>query len=142
MFDQLAEKIDAVLAELNVHGYEGRRNKVLGLIQEARTALTESHGAVGPWETELLDFAEAAVKLNFLHAALVAVEKALDVSKLPEEEYEFGLNYGDRRGGFIAMVQKHPKSGARKQPALQRIAMKRGEIQKEMILNQEFVVSR
>jgi hypothetical protein len=32
--------------------------------------------------------------MGFLRLALVAAEKALVVSQLPRNEYEYGLNYG------------------------------------------------
>lgn len=93
MFDELTGKIEAMFAELHAEGYEGKHQKVLNLIHEARAALTNGDGTLPPWEAEELAYAEAAVHWNWLRLALVATEKAIAVSELPRDEYEYGFNY-------------------------------------------------
>jgi hypothetical protein len=65
----------------------------LDLIHEARTALTKPDGTLQPWEAEEIGHAEAAVYDNWLRVALFAMEKAIAVSQLPPDEYEYGFNY-------------------------------------------------
>ena len=50
-------------------------------------------GKLGPWEAEELEYAENAVRSNFLMLALTATDKALAVSQLPPDEYDYGFNY-------------------------------------------------
>lgn len=92
----LNDKIGELVAELFETGYEKQHERVLALIQECRVALANTTGELGPWEAHELDYAEAAVRANFLRLALTAVEKAIAVSKLSNDEYEYGFNYGRR----------------------------------------------
>lgn len=98
MSHELAEKIQATFAELYADGYDGKHEKVLELVREARGALEASHGKLGPWEAEELARAEVAVKCNFLRLALHEIQKAIDVSELPKAEYDYGFNYTKQRG--------------------------------------------
>lgn len=93
MFDDLYEKIDALFAEINAEDYKGKHQKVLDLIHEVRAALTKGDGTLPPWEAEELARAEDAVRWNWLRLAVFAVEKALAVSQLPPDEYQYGFNY-------------------------------------------------
>lgn len=93
MFDDLHEKINALFAELGAEGYEGKHQKVLDLVREARVALTKDDGTLPPWEAEELARAEDAVRWNWLRLAVFATEKAIAVSQLPADEYEYGFNY-------------------------------------------------
>lgn len=98
MSHELTEKIRAMFGELHADGYEGKHEKVLELVREARGVLVKSHGKVGPWEAEELARAEVSVKCNFLRLALHEIEKAIDVSELPKDEYDYGFNYTKRCG--------------------------------------------
>lgn len=74
--------------------YNGHEQAVLSVIADCQNAMDEERdGAVGPWEQRELDYARVAVRAGFLRLALVAAEKALVVSQLPRDEYEYGLNY-------------------------------------------------
>ncbi|MBU9589601.1 hypothetical protein [Burkholderia multivorans] len=92
------EKQMAAIAEgfrLVADKYEGHEQAVLAIITDCQGAMeAEREGAVGPWEQRELDYARVAVRDGFLRLALVAAEKALIVSQLPRNEYEYGLNYG------------------------------------------------
>ncbi len=88
----LKDRIAELLTQLLEDGYEGYHDHVRTVIDETRIDL----GVCGPWETELLDSAAAAVDSNFLRLALVSVDKAIDVNGLTPQEYEQGLNYGKR----------------------------------------------
>jgi hypothetical protein len=96
MDSELAAKIEAMFAELHADGYDGKHEKVLEIIRATRMALTPAEGPLGPWEAEELSYAEAAVHVNFLLLALNATDKAIAVSQLPRDEYEYGFNYGGR----------------------------------------------
>lgn len=91
MFDDLTGNIDAMFGQLS-DGYEGKHQQVLDLIQAARVALTQENGELGPWEAHQLDYAESALKSNYLRLALGSTEKALVVSQLPRDEYDYGFN--------------------------------------------------
>jgi hypothetical protein len=97
MHDELKGSFDAIFAELQADGYAGKHGKVLEAIQATRAALTPAGGKLGPWETELLAYADGAVEMSFLILALNATEKAIAVSDLPVDEYDFGFNYGKRK---------------------------------------------
>jgi hypothetical protein len=82
--------------------YEGHHDAVRALITDCRRALVKVHGRLGSWESAELDYADAAVGWNFLNLALVCTHKALKVSLLPRDEYEYGLNYAKRPAGQAA----------------------------------------
>jgi hypothetical protein len=92
------EKQMSAIAEgfrLVADSYEGHEKAVLDIITDCQDAMeAEREGAVGTWEKRELDYARIAVRDGFLRLALVAAEKALVVSQLPRNEYEYGLNYG------------------------------------------------
>ena len=90
----LKDRIDSLYSDLAQDGYSGNHAAVRALIQETRVSLADSSGNLGPWECLQLDYAEAAVRTNFLRLALVAVDKAIAVNKLSPPEYEYGFNYG------------------------------------------------
>lgn len=92
----LRQRIQGMFSELQVDGYEGKHDGVLDIIATARRDLTFADGQPGPWEAEELAYAETAVRTNFLMLALNAVEKAIAVSQLPREDYEYGFNYTKR----------------------------------------------
>ena len=92
------EKQMSAIAEgfrLVADSYVGQEQAVLGIIADCQNAMeAEREGAVGPWEKRELDYARIAVRDGFLRLALVAAGKALVVSQLPRNEYEYGLSYG------------------------------------------------
>lgn len=92
----LLERIDQLTIELHRTGYAGKRERVIELINEARAELTQQKGRLGPWEAECLDYAFVAVTSNFLRLALTSVAKAIAVSNLPTDDYDFGFNYPKR----------------------------------------------
>lgn len=93
----LAERIDEMFAVLWKEGYQENQQAVRELIAEARDVLARGTGSLGEWEVSELDYAETALRDNFLRLALTCIRKAMAVSKLPKAEYEYGLNYGRRR---------------------------------------------
>ena len=97
MYDNLTAKIEAMFAEMHAEGYAGKHSRVLEIIQATRAALTPPGGRLGAWEAEELDYAESAVRGNFLFLALNATKKASVVSTLPRDEYDYGFNYAKRK---------------------------------------------
>jgi hypothetical protein len=93
----LPDRINELGLELRSTGYDGQHDAILALIEEARESLTSISGQLGPWEAECLDYATAAVNDNFLKLAITQIEKALQVSELPPNEYAAGFNYTTRR---------------------------------------------
>ena len=75
------------------HAYEGRHGDVQRAIDDCREFLRGDEGELGPWERELVDRADTAVRSNFLCLAVVCLRKALAVSDLPRDEYEAGYSY-------------------------------------------------
>jgi hypothetical protein len=106
----LNDRIDELFSALWDTGYENKHERVRALIQETRTALAGSSGELGQWETRELNYAETAVRSNFLRLALTAITKAIAVSKLSRDEYDFGLNYGHAP----ATSDKHKQTGINK----------------------------
>ena len=97
MFENIIEKIDAMAHELADRNYEGKHDSIIRIIDEAREELARAKGELGPWEAEELDYAEQAVRHNFLMLALTATDKALNVSQLPADEYKYGFSYTKRK---------------------------------------------
>jgi hypothetical protein len=93
---ELATRIEAMFAELQADRYDGKHDEVLSIIRDARDALAAALGELGPWEAQELADAEAAVHMNLLLLALHATEKAIAVSRLPRDEYEYGFNRRSR----------------------------------------------
>lgn len=94
MYEKQRDSIVRCL-EVVAEGYDGHEQDVLDIINECQQAMEdEREGAIGPWEQRELEYARVAVRDGFLRLALVAAEKALVVSQLPRDEYEYGLNYG------------------------------------------------
>lgn len=90
------EEFRTELQNLNdelLEGYEGKDARVLEKVEEARRLLSDND-EIGKWETKLLDYAKAAVMANFLRLAVASVFKAIEVSQLPSDEYEWGFAYG------------------------------------------------
>lgn len=80
-----------------LHGYVGHDNEVAVLVDQCEQAIEAHNGEVGQWEAELLEQARTALAAGWLRLALVAAGKALEVSTLPESEYNYGLAYGRGR---------------------------------------------
>jgi hypothetical protein len=93
MNDELLNSIHELYEVLRTEGYGSKEEEVRALILDTRRALTGASG-LGKWEAAELDYANAAVAQNWLCLALVCANKAIAVSELPAEEYEFGFNYG------------------------------------------------
>ena len=95
MYEDLYARIETMLVDL-VAGYDGEYGSVERLIFDCDSAIRCAWGELGPWETENLEYAKAAVRASMLRLAVVSAEKALDVSMLPKDEYEFGFSYGKK----------------------------------------------
>lgn len=88
------EKSAEMFAELWNVGPEQAPHHMLALIEQCRKEIIGRKGQPGPWEAELLDFAESAVQnRTLLRLALVSIEQALIVSELPPDDYDHGYNY-------------------------------------------------
>ena len=90
--EALVAKLTKLYARL-LDSYEGCAEAVEAVIEECHALLRDQSGELGPWEAAELDYAETAVKANFLRLGLVCVDKAIRVNCLPAEEYEHGYNY-------------------------------------------------
>ena len=77
------------------HAYEGRRQEVEALLGQTREVL-EGDADLGKWEREQLDYADVAIRSNFLKLAVFYAIKAVLVSRLPKDEYEQGYGYTQR----------------------------------------------
>lgn len=103
MFDDVWTRIKTLSQELR-NGYAGHQGEMRSLIEEARATIRSQSGMVPPWEDAELEAAAACVNSNWLRAALVAVEKALVVHELSDEEYWGGFGYG--RKDVMVMPRK------------------------------------
>lgn len=92
MFEDLWARIAALTHELK-GGYLGRQGDVNRLLERARAAIEAEYGLVPVWEAEELAAAAAYANSNWLRASLCAVQKALIVSQLPDDEYWGGYSY-------------------------------------------------
>ncbi len=77
------------------HAYEGRRQEVGALLGQTREVL-EGDTGLGKWEREQLDYADVAIRSNFLSLAVFSAIKAVLVSRMPKDEYEQGYGYTQR----------------------------------------------
>ncbi len=75
--------------------YEGRGREVEALLAQTREVL-EGDADLGKWEREQLDYADVAIRSNFLKLAVFYAIKAVLVSRLPKDEYEQGYGYTQR----------------------------------------------
>ena len=91
MIDRLNALWDLIEADR-----ETAKRKIALEINKAKEELASEDGDLGPWETELLDYAGTAIEVNFLNLAIVSVHKAAMVNQLPKAEYDYGFNYGRR----------------------------------------------
>jgi hypothetical protein len=92
MTSEIRAQIDVMFEQLAAEGYAGHQDRARHLIAQCRASLLRRTGQLGPWEAQQLDAAESAVSANFLRLGLVAAQKALAVSQLPVEEYEYGVD--------------------------------------------------
>ena len=92
MFDDLFTRVEILGRELK-GGYDGRHAEIQELIADARSAIHREFGLVPVWEGYELAAAEAYTQSNWLLASLAAIQKALFVTQLPDEEYWGGLLY-------------------------------------------------
>lgn len=75
-------------------GYGGLSRKTRFWVwRSVRTARSK----LGAWERECLDYAQHAIRANFLKLILTSIEKAIAVTQLPAEEYEYGFHYPSGR---------------------------------------------
>ena len=97
MFDDLVVRIDALAKELRAGGYEDQHDAVREVIDDTQATLTRVNAELHAWETDELAYAVRAADSGFLTLALVCTEKAIEVSQLPEEDYEIGYNYARKK---------------------------------------------
>lgn len=91
---RLQSDVQQLCDSLIAKTYEGHADAVAAHITEARRLLVQPDGTLGTWEGDELAYAAAALRVNFLRLALVSVNKAIVVSRLPKDEYDFGLLCG------------------------------------------------
>jgi hypothetical protein len=94
MREELMDWIHECAGHLSEHGYGENDGTVLELIDICQSAIEQSKGELGPWEQAILDYARTAAKEHRLMLALMSAQKALQISDLPQDEYEFGFKYG------------------------------------------------
>ncbi len=95
-WQDLATKLDR-LWQLIETDHQTARTEILALIDHAKSDLANSDRGLGPWETELLGVARAEViDDRFINLALVLISKAYCVRDLPQAQYNYGYNYGQR----------------------------------------------
>ena len=85
-----------VLWDLIETDRETAKREIALEINRAKEKFASEDGGLGPWETELLDYAGTAIEANFLNLAMVSIHKAAMVNQLPKAEYDYGFNYGRR----------------------------------------------
>lgn len=93
----LRDRVAALATQLRESGYAEQHDAVKALIDEARVDLCHPDSALGPWESECLDYAATAVEANFLKLALASIDKAILVNTLPPEDYDYGFSYTTRQ---------------------------------------------
>ncbi len=73
--------------------YAGREADVLEAADRCASYLRDENGNLGKWENAEIEYAKLAVGDGFLRLAVSALVKAVKVSELPPDEYEYGFNY-------------------------------------------------
>jgi hypothetical protein len=93
VFEEIFARMRALAEQMRGRQYDGHHDAVLNLIHDAEKALIDVNGKLGPWERDELSRATHAARINFLTLALNGIGKAIDISQLPPDEYEYGFNY-------------------------------------------------
>lgn len=86
----------ARLDEELLASYTGRQADVLEMADRCASCLGDQNGNVGKWESAEIKYAKVAVGDGFLRLAVSSLMKAVKVSELPPDEYEYGFNYNQR----------------------------------------------
>jgi len=73
------------------------RALVAKLIDQCEIAAMNKEADLGPWERRELGLARAALASGWLRLALTAAHKALQVSELPSDQYDYGWNYSQHQ---------------------------------------------
>lgn len=92
MFEELLQRIAALTQQLK-GGYLGHQDDLRLLVEHARSAIEAECGLVPLWEAEELAAAAVYANSNWLSASLNAVQKALIVNQLADNEYWGGYSY-------------------------------------------------
>jgi hypothetical protein len=71
------------------------------LIDKCEIAAMNDEAELGMWERRELGLARAALASGWLRLALTAAHKAVQVSELPSDQYDYGWNYSQ------ALVEKN-----------------------------------
>ena len=95
-------KINQKLESLS-NGYDGHQRAVQVLIEDVAAHLQQEFNQVPTWETSELDAARTYAKSNLLKVALAAVQKAMFVSNLSDDEYWGGYEYTHKN------IQRSPR---------------------------------
>jgi hypothetical protein len=66
---------------------------VAGLIERCEIAAMNTDAEFGPRERKELGLARAAHAAGWLHLSLTVAHKAVQVSELPRDQYDYGWNY-------------------------------------------------
>lgn len=98
--EALHDAIQKAFDVLAVH--DGRiedeqRVLVADLIERCEIASMNADADLGPWERSELGLARAAHAAGWLRLSLTAAQKALRVSELPTDQYDYGWNYSQNQ---------------------------------------------
>lgn len=91
------EQLYQVALDTNYYGGNAPwlKQRVLEIIRDTKAAFRNANteGCIGPWEAYNLAQAEALAEGTWLlRYALFCVWKAIEISRLPEDEYLYGLS--------------------------------------------------
>jgi hypothetical protein len=91
------QKASDVLAANDGRIEDEHRALVAGLIERCEIAAMNTDAEFGPWERRELGLARAAHAAGWLRLALTAAHKALQVSELPRDQYDYGWTYSQHQ---------------------------------------------
>jgi hypothetical protein len=96
LYDAIQNAFDVLAA----HGgriEDEHRALVAGLIERCEIAAMNTDADLGPWERREFALARAAHAAGWLRLSLTAAHKALQVSELPRDQYDYGWTYSQHQ---------------------------------------------
>ena len=96
LYDAIQNAFD-VLAAHDGKIEDEHRALVAGLIERCEIAAMNTDADLGPWERREFALARAAHAAGWLRLSLTAAHKALQVSELPRDQYDYGWTYSQHQ---------------------------------------------
>jgi putative transcriptional regulator len=111
VIQEFPEKVDWARRLAGARTKSERKSIMRDEIERARTALCDDSGRLGPWESDELDHASAALNAGMERLAVACINKAYEIHQLDPSDYNSGYTFM-RRPDAIARLRQWRKSAA------------------------------